>query len=384
LNFLRKITHFIFKFLTVLLFPLDKNLITVFFHGYSGSNVLPILEKIQEVGLYGFKLKVIDFPEKSFKEVKKKLEFKWELYKWIARSKIIVATEGSIKLRKRTIIVELWHGFPTKKSGLMGKTFLNNSIPDIYCSYSDFGSVLRNACLGITGNRYVITGAPRNDYLFDEKGKENLEKILSINLSGNNIVIYAPTWQFKFYSFPPEEFSFKNLFGFDEFNFESFLDFLERNKTFFLIKLHPKVEDKIINLIKAVECERIKVLFSNFLRDKKTDFYKVLNAADVLITDYSSIYFDWLLLDRPVIFVPVKIDEYRKERGWLFEPYELWTAGPKCFDQHSLEVEIEKCLKDSDYFRRERQWILNIVHHYKDGHSKDRVINLLKRLMKEA
>ena len=48
------------------------------------------------------------------------------------------------------------------------------------------------------------------------------------------------------------------------------------------------------------------------------EFYETLNAADLLITDYSSVYFDYLLLDRPLIFVPVDLEEYIETRGYFW------------------------------------------------------------------
>lgn len=381
LNIIKSVINFSFKIFSLLLFRFEKNQITFLFHGYSGSNILPVLEKFQEEKSCEFKINVIDIPYIPFEGLKERLKFKWNLYKWIAKSKIVITTQGAFKLRKRTLIIELWHGFPTKKGGLMHIKSKYNSIPNVYCSYSEFGSILRNACLGIPGNRYYVTGAPRNDYLFNSNGIEELERILSMPIDHNNIIIYAPTWQNRFYNLTGSEFSFKDLFGFNEFNNESFLDFLEKNEIYFLIKPHPKVE-RILSSFKCNNFERVKFLSSTLLRDKKTDFYKTLNAASILITDYSSIYFDWLLLNKPVIFVPTNIEEYRQERGWLLEPYDIWMAGPKCFDQPSLEAEIEKCIEDGDYYKKARQWVLEIVHHYKDGNStyrvKELIINLLK------
>jgi len=79
--------------------------------------------------------------------------------------------------------------------------------------------------------------------------------------------------------------------------------------------------------------------------------------------------------------VPADIKEYRQERGWLLEPFEIWTAGPKCFNQPSLEAEIKKCIEDKDYYIKERKWILEIVHYYKDGNSSNRVKELIINLL---
>ena len=55
--------------------------------------------------------------------------------------------------------------------------------------------------------------------------------------------------------------------------------------------------------------------------------YDFLNVVDVLITDYSSIYFDYLLLNRPIIFHMPDLEEYQKKRGFILDPLDEWTPG---------------------------------------------------------
>lgn len=71
------------------------------------------------------------------------------------------------------------------------------------------------------------------------------------------------------------------------------------------------------------------------------DFYNILNAVDILITDYSSIYFDFLLLDRPIIFTPIDYEEYKHNRGFLLEPFDFWAPGDKCFCYEDLKLTID-------------------------------------------
>ncbi len=66
-------------------------------------------------------------------------------------------------------------------------------------------------------------------------------------------------------------------------------------------------------ILQTKKTDNLHILEDNYLRDKRLDLYEVVNAADLLITDYSSIYFDYLLLDRPIIFTPLDLEEYRKK-----------------------------------------------------------------------
>ena len=114
------------KFLEIvarLLCRMDKNLVTLYFLNYSGCNLAPLLESYEKGEIKGCRFKVIELPEKPFQSLWKRFVFKWHVIKWTAKSKVIVTTHGGKRLRRRTIHIELWHGFPTKKTGLMEKRF---------------------------------------------------------------------------------------------------------------------------------------------------------------------------------------------------------------------------------------------------------------------
>lgn len=145
---------------------------------------------------------------------------------------------------------------------------------------------------------------------------------------------------------------------------------MRKNNIILLLKLHPAEEHVVINNLK--NSENIKIITNYMLYEKQIDLYEILNGCDILITDYSSIYFDYLLLDRPIIFVPVDLSEYKENRGFLLEPYDDWTPGPKCLSQVELENEIISCLSDATYYQDKRKDILNKVHEYKDGFSTKR------------
>jgi len=363
---------------------MDKNLVTLYFLNYSGCNLAPLLESYDKGEIRDCRFKVIELPEKRFRSLWKRFVFKWRVIKWTTKSKVIVTTHGGKKLRRKTVHIELWHGFPTKKTGLMEKRFQrwHGGKPDIFCSYSDFGTVLRNACVGLPISRYVVTGAPRNDYLLTADGRKNLEKLFGVNLEGKRVVIFAPTFRLALDGFVEGAKSYENFFGFKEFDLQKFLLFLEENDVVFFLKLHPSEEWLFVDRFKRFGSDRIKIIESAILKRERIDFYKLLNAADLLITDYSSIYFDWLLLDRPVVFTPVDLKEYKETRGgWLLD-YDFWTAGPKCVDQESLQREVRRSLEDPSYYRTERQLILKLVHQYRDANSTKRVLELIRKALR--
>lgn len=117
------------------------------------------------------------------------------------------------------------------------------------------------------------------------------------------------------------------------------------------------------------------------LASKGVDLYEVLGATDLLITDYSSVYFDYLLLDKPIIFTPVDYKEYEENRGFLLSPYEEWTPGPKAITQKSLQMKIEEELKNKNQYQKMRRNIKGRVHQYQDAKSIQRVWDLIERVL---
>jgi CDP-glycerol glycerophosphotransferase (TagB/SpsB family) len=107
----------------------------------------------------------------------------------------------------------------------------------------------------------------------------------------------------------------------------------------------------------------------------------MLPRLDALITDYSSIYFDYLLLDRPVLFFPYDLERYREdERGFYFE-YEEVTPGPKARTFDELVSRICELLdgyeRERAAWRPERDRVAHLCHAFRDGQSARRLIDRL-------
>lgn len=107
--------------------------------------------------------------------------------------------------------------------------------------------------------------------------------------------------------------------------------------------------------------------------------YELLPAFDLLITDYSSIYFDWLLLDKPIVFFIPDLSSYQETRDFLLSPLDFWMPGIKCKTVSEL-IEAFEDLK-RDRFKDERKRLKRIVHHYQDRQSCDRVFLAIKEII---
>lgn len=373
--------RFISKFVKV-----DENQITLIFRGYSGSNLSPILEEVRKGRFENYKITIIeDYKKNEEYNMYQNFLHLFKKYWTIFKSKVVISTHGFYRLRKDTVMINLWHGIPIKSMALMNKSKADSIgyiQDDFFISTSSFFNTIMNACLGIEVSKYLITGYPRNDYLFNEAGRFHLNTILkrkNIDLEpSNRILMYMPTFRDN-----KSENKGENIFYFDDFDMNMFSKFLDKNQLTLLLKLHPNEESIILERINENKFKNIIIIKSEDLEFHQIDLYKVINAVDLLITDYSSIYFDYLLLDRPIIFTPSDLEEYSKTRGLLLEPYEFWTPGPKCFDQAMLEREILLSLTEPGYYKLERNTLKKIFHKYDDNNATSRVLDLIESSLKK-
>jgi len=382
----------VFFFIIFVFCKKDRNLITFLFYGYSGSNILPVVDKLRENNVFekiGYEVELVDSSALNSNLLKNRIHRLYLCFKYLFKCKVIITSHGFLTSYfsyfkiKNVITINLWHGIPLKSMGLMNKTgkdILEGVQSDYFISTSEFYNTIMNSCVALKSSNYYITGYPRNDYLFKENGNRNLELLIKRDLQNEKIILYAPTYRDVKRNIS-DLFNDGNIFAFDKFDMISFDKFLKENNLMFLLKLHPN-EEKILNKQK-IYSDNIFLIKSEHLQQEKMDLYKILNAVDLLITDYSSIYFDYLLLDRPIIFVPVDFNLYKETRGFLLEPYDFWTPGPKCLDQNSLHVEIIKNLNNPMCYSESRKVIRDIMHKYQDGNSTDRVIKLITSVLNE-
>lgn len=357
-----------------------KKTVSLVYMNLSGSNTVALYKLMPQCIKNKYYIQLVKY-EKSY-----------DYYRKIIDSDLILITEANYLLKKELfnknqIVIDLWHGFPLKAMGYVDKgEKWKDALPSIWentdfiVSYSELFNELMNRCVSTDEDKYKILGVPRNDFLFKSNGKKLLSDILEENLQDRKIIFYMPTFRSSSMDSRVDgSRNWSNIFDFECFDDVRFDSFLDDNDLTLVIKLHPKEESVVKNCISQMK--NIKMLTSDHLNKKGIDLYEILNSADLLITDYSSVYFDFLLLDKPIIFTPTDIDQYDSSRGFLLKPYDAWTPGPKVLDQNTLQSEIINSLKIDGYYSEERARIRDLAHKYKDGESSKRVWNFISELL---
>ena len=308
----------------------------------------------------------------------------YEGIKHIIKSKYLVSTHhhfSMLKIKKQ-VLVDLWHGVPLKTLGVLENRYKKKKLENFPSKRTDFSIASSelsryalSACLAADPHKFLVTGQPRNDLLFDECNisLENIIDDASFNMNNKNI-IYMPTFRngYKERNDGVGILS-SNVFRLEDYDKDILEKFLTENNINIILKLHPFEEKIYLNdEIKNALPKNVYLLKSDYLSNRNLSIYNLLNKFDLLITDYSSIYFDYMLLDRPIIFIDGDIDIYRNKRGFLYQNYDYYMPGHKVHDLNNFIYAINDALKN-DTYRENRNIINNIINEYKDGKSSERV-----------
>lgn len=296
--------------------------------------------------------------------------FLWLYY--FFRSKHIVTTHNeivSIKAYNQNYL-SLWHGMPLKKICYLADNEVNymEDYKAKRIATSEITKSIMSAAFHEKANNVYITGQPRNDFLFE---KENLSEIGVDILPEHKIIIYAPTYRHNKYSdvySNGDKIQGEDLFRFNQYNLKAFNEFLKSNHIQMLIKLHPFEEDSLT----AFNYSNIKIVKSDDLKRKNLDINHLLSYADCLLTDYSSTYIDYLILDKPIGFIIPDYEAYQNFRGgFTLEPAEFWMPGEKIKSESELINFITKFINDNeDEYAQQRATVNACLNRYKTDNSK--------------
>jgi len=273
-----------------------------------------------------------------------------------------------------TVVFNLWHGTPIKKVGndvnfglykkrdwcapgkkqvakileLLG--IKAKRLDETYFAASSEVSERFRSAFGLGEDEVAVTGYPRTDPLICCLGEEM--KI------PKRKVIFMPTFRNKV----GDSVDFFTPYGFD---FDAAEEFLSENDIELWVRLHR------YNLPNNEMLRRISESRMIFFHEK-SDIYEDLCKFDLLVTDFSSIYFDYLLLDRPVVFAAFDIECYTERDRELYYSLEEIAGGPVARNWKEVFAGIVLQFRDDSDFIAKRAEIRDRFNGFLDGKSSQR------------
>lgn len=217
--------------------------------------------------------------------------------------------------------------------------------------------------------KYIPLGQPRNDILFDSNFIDYARKDIrqKFKLKDEKILLYAPTWR---------GYNVSDTFPFKREDFEKLNVFLKESGWKFFYRPHY-LED-------IVTKELVEGLDNIVMIDVNAEPYtqKILAGVDMVVTDYSSIIVDYLIVDKPIAFVPFDLKKYDDFRGIVVDfNNDIETPGPKVTSMGELMDYIEEVDSGNDSYESFRKQAVQYYYSYFDNKSCKRIWELVLKYL---
>jgi CDP-glycerol glycerophosphotransferase (TagB/SpsB family) len=301
-----------------------------------------------------------------------------------------VAARGALK-------VNLWHGVPLKKierdieqphhpihqarSGSVFWRVANRTLRpqlteryDCVLATSAATAERFGSAFGVEPAQIITAGYPRTDPLLSGAGDGGTarfltreerairDELVAHRRAGRRVLLYMPTFR-----------DWNNAADRRiPLDWESLDATLAARGGVLYCKLHPSDRSGLPALDHLT---RIRVLPST------VDVYPLLGHTDALVSDYSSVFFDYLLLDRPLLFYAYDLEEYQRLSRTLYDRYDAVTPGPRARTPQELERLVSELLGDYDAaaaeFRAERARVRARFFEHADDRSSERLLDEL-------
>ena len=322
------------------------------------GNILSIVQELS-TGKYG-DLKICIYAKKNIRPKIKKLEKNYSLKihrviskegiatKVLEEAKYIITDSGmrpKYVKRPGQVFLNTWHGTPLKVMGKYNESEEHRvgNIQEVFfaCDYLLYpNEYMKDTMLdsymikNLYPGKILLEGYPRNSIFFEEeKGKELKKKL---GYGQKQLFAYMPTYKGILTNRK------------DQKQTEEMIEYLKQ--------IDEKLKDNQVLLVKLHVFNREKLDFKEFKHVKPfpidNETYEVLNMCDCLITDYSSVMFDYANTKRKIILFNYDEEEYKKDRGFYFPLSDL--PFPKVQNTNDLinELNTPKNYEDKEFLKK--------------------------------
>ncbi len=308
----------------------------------------------------------------------------------LQRAGAVFLTHGTsdypfLRLPGHALIIQTYHGLPTKrgeylrprskkKPNLLHRKILEYRFRPIthFLSSSPLVTELFSSRFNIPPERFLETGYPAYDAI---SRLETASKNDTRNAPGpsrmfarfwpdapeaQKLILYAPTFR---------RTKRTRWFPFDDRDLHAIAGWLDEHNALMALRAHPNEG------LDMRPYRRISPRFVSGDQKNVEDVFELLPLTDVIMSDYSSIYLEGLLLDIPVVFLPYDLETY--ERG-LSVPFEQISPGPSVHSQKRLLESLNEAIQQMDCYELHRKKVRDLYFSCVDGKSTDRVIRFLE------
>lgn len=262
-------------------------------------------------------------------------------------SKFILTSNRYFKRKtNRQTIIYLNHGQPLKDCT---KLKMNYGDCDASVTSSPFFVEKNCGILQTAKEKFIIFQPPRNDGLLNKE--KDVKKIM--NLKNQKIIVWLPTFR-KSVDGKRVDSSFDMPLGipiiYSNEELEKFNDYLKKHKMTVILKPHFF---SYLGDLKTKTYSNFKVIFNSDLDNYNLTLYELLSASDAMITDYSSVYYDYLITEKPIGLTLDDFKEYDEETGFAYD-YKEVIKGHYIYNMDDLYKFFDNLSNNNDQYKKER------------------------------
>ena len=286
---------------------------------------------------------------------------------WLCRGALLVNLWSGVPLKTferdidnpRNRYYRLFHGNRIERIVLSALMPWHVVKPDLIIATSPETRDITCRAFDLPAERVVITGYPRNDCLFETPDLDALPGELRDTVtSGGKLILYLPTFR-------------DSGLPFTHFDWDRMDRLLETLDCHLVVKFHP------------VDPSRLDGQFRNIhMAPREIDVYRLLPHVSALISDYSSIIWDYMLLKRPIIYFTPDLQEFvRYSRALNFDVREI-AVGPVCENFHELLEAVRALGRNQDATWPDSphgQQVLRQLHRHTDACASARVLEAIRQ-----
>lgn len=254
--------------------------------------------------------------------------FSDDYYRLVASAKYLVTDVAFLPFfvkRKEQVYLNTWHGTPLKTLGkeckttahTIGNVQRNFALANYIVSPNEFTrNHLRDDYMlnNIAHPKMVLEGYPRNEVFLDNKQREHIREEMGFE-DDLDIIAFMPTW--------------REYVGFENRTAQAYL-------LYYLSEIDKRLDDSHVMYVNLHPRSRENVDFSYYRHirpfPEQYETYEFLNACDCLITDYSSVMFDYMNTRRPIVLFAYDLEQYKENRGLYFDIEELGIPVAKTLE----------------------------------------------------
>lgn len=290
------------------------------------------------------------------------------------RSFYRVAISSNVFIRKRRsgqYSLFLGHGSKTKKT--KGIYEMGPKVDYVNIQSHFFDEVTADE-YGCKKNQFVYLGYPRCDCFFTRRIHKS-EILKSLKIGTDNYFVWLPTFRKQKTGRDDGENSVFNLLGmplvYTEDDLSELNTFLRCRNMSIIYKPHPAQDTTVL---KSKSLSNIKVISDELLSANNLQLYDVIAESTALITDYSSVYYDYLLLNRPIATTTDDINAWKQNRGFAFDIEKIYNdTTVRISNLDELYSFISNTLNGIDNEQLCRQEMCKLTNMHQDGLSAKRV-----------